>query len=474
MKILIVEDDGEYVRAIQREVSELNTHAIFTVAASLASAREHLADAFFDLIFLDLKLPTVDGAVDEEPEHGHAVFTDARRLLPGTPIFVLTGSPAEPFIEKLIGHTQQVDVWGDGKIPSVQFLAKFRFGTEFRQAVTPYLRGFDGIFEVELDRGTVDLSPQEHRLIRIFSTRRRAVKCDVRQLSGGLSGVKVLRLKLTDVQGAPMYDCVCKIASRDVVFDESNRFDAHISRLDPKATPRKLDVLEYGAGDVCGIFYGLAAGFESDAFAVAAQNDDACAELVCNLETLTAPWRQGVPQTRKLIREIRASCISDDKFSGLRASIPHKWIEEFEQRAVQVINGCGHCDLHGLNVLVSPPALAILIDYGDVGPCSACVDPITLELSLFFHPNGPLRDSVWPSPNLASEWGDLSAYLVGSPMPRFISECRSWALRSAAGKREMAAVAFAYLARQLKYPGSDRVRIFALMAGAKDLFDSAT
>jgi hypothetical protein len=44
----------------------------------------------------------------------------------------------------------------------------------------------------------------------------------------------------------------------------------------------------------------------------------------------------------------------------------------------------------------------VIIDYGEVGEGTASLDPVTLELSLLFHPKGPLRPSgaafgAWPT-----------------------------------------------------------------------------
>ena len=44
---------------------------------------------------------------------------------------------------------------------------------------------------------------------------------------------------------------------------------------------------------------------------------------------------------------------------------------------------------------------------------------------------------------------------------------REWALKVAAGRREVAACAYTYLLRQLKYPDTDKARILALLEGVR-------
>lgn len=474
MKILIVEDDPDFVLAIRQDVLALNGHASFSVAHSRDVALERVRNNFYDLVLLDLKVPTVDGALDEESAHGYAVGTTSREEAPGTPIFVLTGSSADPFVDNWNSEIEQIDIWGAGqRLPTIKFWPKFKYAN-FPREIAPYLQAFDKIFDIEIERGGVQLSSEESRLLRIFSRKRHAAKCAVEPLNDGLSGAKVLRLKLTDSQGAPIYDAVTKLGMKEEVFDENRRFEAHITRLAGQATPRKLGVVEYGAGRFCGVFYSLAAGFDGDAFAVAGSDANGCATLVGQLDRLTEPWRRGQPQTRRSIRSIRQGRIGDEKFAALRPEIPFGWIEEFEGRSIQVVESCVHGDMHGLNVLVSAELQPILIDYGDVGAAPASLDAVTLELSMFFHTKGPLRNSSWPNDAQALEWGNLDLYLVDCPHGDFIRACRGWASKCAAGNREIAAVAYGYLARQLKYENQNCARIFSLMAGAKRFFDTAT
>ena len=56
------------------------------VARSRNAAFDLLTSDFFDLIVLDLNIPTIDDALYANPEHGHAVFARARSVAPGTPV----------------------------------------------------------------------------------------------------------------------------------------------------------------------------------------------------------------------------------------------------------------------------------------------------------------------------------------------------------------------------------------------------
>jgi hypothetical protein len=93
------------------------------------------------------------------------------------------------------------------------------------------------------------------------------------------------------------------------------------------------------------------------------------------------------------------------------------------------------------------------------------------QLSLFFHPEGPLKNSDWPTPLQANNWGNLEVYLEGCPCQYFVQACRKWALNIAAGDREVAAVAYSYLMRQFKYPKVNKERVLALLNGVKAYYD---
>jgi CheY-like chemotaxis protein len=468
--VLIVEDDPDFADAVTRVISELPGRSKISVATCRDTAFDFLKNHFFDLIVLDLKIPTIDGALDANPLHGHAVFGRARTVAPGTPILVLTGSPAEDFIQDLLARAEKVDVWGEGKkIGTVMFLKKGKFD-EASSVIAPILAAVNTLAGVELDKGQVTLTTEDDRLIRIFAHRFRGTRGILSQLSGGLSGAKVVRLRVTNSDGVRIHDAVGKLGSHTEVRDETQRFDNLVSRLDPVATPRKLATIEFGAGARAGVFYGLADGFDTSVFDICKQSDGREKSAIIAIEALTKRWVDGVPQTRRTVGSIRQRLLADADLTTLRSQFDLAWTTEFETHEIQIHWSCVHGDLHGSNILLSPQGAAVLIDYGDVGDGPASLDPITLEMSLLFHPQKPLQNSDWPSLELAGHWGDLNQYLVGCPASSFVSECRAWSTRVAAGKREIAASAYAYLIRQLKYPDTNKDMILALLNGVRSFY----
>jgi len=471
MHVLIVEDDPEFVTALRQVFADLPGTADIKVASSRSAAIDLLGKEFFDLVVLDLKIPTIDGALDADPEHGHAVFAHSLVAAPGTPIFVLTGSPVEEFIPTMLKRKEQVDVWSEGKkVGTVVFLKKINFD-ECQAMLTPIAAAIHGLSDVELDRGTVNLTLQEDRLIRIFARKFGGTHCKVSQLGGGLSGAKVVRLLVINSGGARVHDAVAKLGSPADVRDEGLRFDNLVSRLEPGATPRKLAVLEFGAGALAGIFYGLAEGFKSSAFDVALHQDGRAASAITGVEAATKKWTDGVAQTRRPLRAIRQRVLNDKSLTEILEKYPIDWAENFETSQIQTRWACIHGDLHGSNILIAENGSAVLIDYGDVGDGPASLDPVTLELSLLFHPQG-VDLGEWPSLEQARQWGVVESYLEGCPAAEFIRACRQWLSRVSAGNREIAASAYAYLMRQLKYNDTNKDLILALLEGVKSFYDA--
>ena len=474
LHVLIVEDDDDFVDELRETIMALPGRSNVRIAGSRDRAFEMLEDEFLDLVILDLKIPTVDGALDADPEHGHTVFNRIRTVAPGSPIFVLTGSPAEGFLSDLVlKNQQQIDIWSEGqKTGTILFLKKYDID-KFPEIMTSVARAIERLSDVELERTGLDLSQAEDRLIRIFAKKHQGVRCVVSSLGGGLSGARVIRLRVTDSQGVQIHDAVAKLSSHADIRQECDCYDNYVTRLVPAATPRKLATLDYGAHNLAGIFFSLAVNFDESAFDVARNAPERAATVIGSIEDATARWIEGVPETRTTVREIRRRLLSDESLDQVRDAFDLDWTQDFENREIQARWACSHGDLHGCNVLVSQERVN-LIDYGDVGNGPASMDPVTLELSLLFHPGAPEITGSWPSAEQAAAWGDLDVYVDGCPFPQFVRECRAWALRAAAGSREVAASAYAYLVRQLKYDDTDKELALTLLDGVRSVYDGVT
>ena len=470
-RVLLVEDDDSSIQAVCDILEGLPGRVVPTVAKTRDDAIRLLKVELFDLMILDLTIPATETTEKGQPEFGFAVFGSAKEIAPGMPIFVLTGSSVESFVPEMLRNAQNVDVWSSGKVNTVSLLKKIKLA-EFPSALTPYIDGPHQLDDVELERNGVTLSIMEERLLRIFAKRFHGVRCIVKELNGGLSGARVLRVALQNAQGRYINHAVGKIGALADIQNEKMLYEQHIVNLPPQATPRLLTALEFGAKATAAIFYGLADGHDSSFFQFLERHAGLCDVAVQRTADGLAPWREAAEQSVRLVREFRRRLLSDEERTEVLRRVPIAWADEFENRKVPTKWGCIHGDCHGGNVLLTADGTPAVIDYGDIGVGPLSLDPIALELSLFFHPSGPLVASDWPDAATAAAWGNLDQYLVGCPYPAYIRACRKWATDMAVGYREMAASVYSYLLRQLKYEGTNKQRVLDLLEGARQLFDS--
>ena len=345
LHVLIVEDDDDFVDELRETIAALPGDCNIRIAGSRDQAYEKLDDEFLDLVILDLKIPTVTGGLDANPEHGHAVFNRIRTVAPGTPIFILTGSPAEDFIPALLSNQQQIDIWSEGRrTGTILFLRKLDID-QCPEKLTPVAEAIERLSDVELDRGGMNLSLAEDRLVRIFARKFQGVRCVVSGLGGGLSGARVIRLRVTDSQGVQVHNAVAKLSTPLDVRRENDRYDHYVTRLAPDATPRKLATLEFGAHKLAGVFFGLADGFNESAFDVACNAPERSEAVIRSVEGATARWIAGVPETRRTVRELRQRLLTDESLNQIREAFNLNWIADFEAREIQARWACCHGDL---------------------------------------------------------------------------------------------------------------------------------
>ena len=472
MHVLLIEDELDFIEELIKILGQIPYTIYSKTARNLKSAESLIQNHFFDLVVLDLNIPTCERALDASPIHGLAIFEYCRANSPGTPIFVLTGSYAEDFIQQLLNYQQIADIWGAGnKVGMVNFLKKHQLD-EFQPKLTTLAEQISSLNDsVELNRDNLDLTLQEDRQIRIFCRRFNAKHCVVSRISGGMSSAKVFKIELKDKWGANRLNAVAKLGPHRLIRNEGENFKKHISLLEPSATPRILAMQEYGAGNCAGIYFQLKNNYDLSLFDIALNQKENVSNLInCSYE-FTKPWSFGVPHTLKKIKNIRRRVLNDDLFQDICREHQLNWVGELEKVKIPVNWACIHGDLHGKNILVSEQNTVVLIDYGDVGYGPVSLDPISLELSILFHPS-QCDLGEWPSKRQAKMWGAIEEYSKGCPAIEYIKACRAWANKVAAGKREITASAYSYLIRQLKYDDTNVELTMALLEGVKSFYDT--
>ena len=149
MNILVVEDSNEYIEEISSIINTEAKDCSLTICKHLTSAMQEIKNNYFDLIILDLSIPTDDNSLDESPNHGHSVLRNARVEASGTPIIVLTGSSAEDFIESMLEMSEKSNVWGSNcEIQLVAFHQKHKLDN-FPIKLKPYTDNIKRFYKEE-------------------------------------------------------------------------------------------------------------------------------------------------------------------------------------------------------------------------------------------------------------------------------------------------------------------------------------
>lgn len=88
-RILVVDDD-ELIRSLFKETLEEEGHTVVTASASVEGL-DCVKRWDFDLVFLDLKMPDMDGA---------ELLKQIRSTKPGLPVTIITGYPGSEMMER--------------------------------------------------------------------------------------------------------------------------------------------------------------------------------------------------------------------------------------------------------------------------------------------------------------------------------------------------------------------------------------
>jgi CheY-like chemotaxis protein len=454
MKMLLVEDNPSVIDLLSEALQDIAAIAV-TVAKSRDSALEHLRGHTFDVIVLDLKLPTKDDQLDEEVDHGVFVCTEAQKLARNTPIFVFTAfGTSEVYSKKLMPLATKEDVFGDGAV-SVMSAIKKEDLPDLIAEIKTISEKLRSISQVELvgdeERGEV-----ENRLIRVLARRRNASVVELKQLSGGLSGSSVWKFELRDQHGATSQLGVAKLGIMDELLSEKKGYTENIQSLQLGGYAPILDHAQGCTGANGAVFFRLADHCPHDLIEVIRTDPARASSVVQKLRQIQEPWLHNRPTTMLKASDIRRTLVSDDQLSVIVKEYQFISDQLFDARVLSARMCPQHGDLHGANVLVTSKFDPVLIDYGRVGIAPASLDPLTLELSIFFHPSSEVLDKSWLSIEAIRYWRDVDRYAEGCPYIDVLKALRNWQNEVRAGERETFATLFSYCLRQFRFQQTNK------------------
>jgi hypothetical protein len=247
---------------------------------------------------------------------------------------------------------------------------------------------------------------------------------------------------------------VGKIDRLDNVRGELSRYERFVApSLPAGAFTPLIDKVLVGADGFGGAFYTLVDPTSRSLFDVVSEDPALAAKAVDRLASRLQKWREGAPQQTLSVADLRRGLMTDAAVAAL--TVPLSFDREaLEQTQLYIREATVHGDLHGLNVLIDSDGEPILIDFAEVMLAPNAIDPVTLELSAILHPSSPVK-GLWDNTD-AAQWPNPDEFFAGCPHADFLRATRKWAHDVAATDREVAAAAYAYCLRQLKYDDVDR------------------
>lgn len=471
MKILFVEDNESFASDVGSALRADKNVSDVIIVGDKDAAIDALSNQLIDLVILDLSIRPSHGVEAPSPEHGQEVFYAVGSLTPGTPVFILTGSEPDKFTRDLAAYGNQVELWGDRKtVETVRYTFK-EDANELLDRISTMAASLATTNAIRINTRGKDLGLDhvQTRMLKSFARRADGVACDVVSLGGGLSDAVVFKATAKDAQGHAQALCAAKLGKNASIGPEREAFELHVKKLAPAAYAPVYCYMDAGVGQRGGIFYTLTDPDTSSLFEFVANNPAMGADVVRRVRTSLERWSDAAIMTFVPIADIRDDMIKGESLDAVKAEHDLSDYADIEATQVHISRSCIHGDLHCGNVLVKPSGEAILIDYGDAGPGFTCADPVTLELSLIFHPDAQKFGLHSDLTSALAAWPDTDVYSVGSPLRDMVVSCRDWAHDLGGSDLAVLGQAYAFGVRQLKYKtvGHDITRGFLDAVAAK-------
>jgi CheY-like chemotaxis protein len=444
-RLLLVEDDHAEARSIEKRCCSDPGAAVIDVLADVKAAADAVAEHDYDLIICDLALPSDDRNLDPDVQEGLRLFALIRERAPGTPVIILSGNLSQQILQGFLRMSRSADIYGRRTEEPLVVACDKEELSAFIELVQTHIARTKALDSLDLE-GDVDLSVSDARALRIYGRRLGAVSAQVEALSGGLSGSRTLRVSYRDPEHKAIGSVVVKVGALGRVISEADRYHTIEAKMPVGLGAHVLDVVQAGAGRRGALVYQLADEYTDSMFGLLDKRSPVAAAATSRLADRMKAWVRESPEAVETLAQMRRRLITDEEVLEADAELPDDRDIEVSVRQTRA-----HGDMHGLNVLVNGQGEPTLIDYGEVMSANGALDPVTLELSVLYHPAIAGRLDGWPSVEQARAWSDLDRYCEGCPVEDFVRACRTWAVEVSAGSAEILASAYAYSMRQVKY-----------------------
>lgn len=452
MRILFVEDNSSYANLLTLVVKKKFPEVSWDIVDNSTSAESLLEANFYDLVILDLCMPSTPSGLDKKVENGHKLFYLTQQVMPGTPIYILTGSDLDSFATGLSRHSERIKLWGASRyFPTVLY---------FRKNHTPQLiEELDGIYKEIQAVNDIPINTRG-KAIEFAVGQERALKTFVRSMGGvdgvyyplsGLSGSMVGRIEIRNARLNIVGAFVAKLGITSKIQKEKESYANHVRLMPINTFTPLLSEIDKGLKEYSAIFYTLAEGYKETLFEVIRRDVVAAVDVIKLVRASMERWSGAREATKITVGEVRKSKLGDAAYDDLIKRFGLDEIRGVESFFINAAVSCIHGDLHGGNILVNQTGTPVLIDFGDVGYSYTGLDPITLEMSLIFHPDCVSSGISQEIRSGLSQWPIIDKFCQDNSYSDIVKYCRDWAYDISGDDKAVLATAYAFAMRQLKY-----------------------
>lgn len=460
MHLLHLEDNIKWFkRTVEPELMKIPSMKIYH-ATNKNDALNILIQENIDFALLDLSVPLNEyDSFSESIEHGISVAWHIRNEYPGIPIMILTGESTQEAAEKFEEENTFTTYWDGQEKPLVKLRSKRKVDEviEHLASISASLTELDAI-ELDYEKRILTLDNFEQRVIRLFCLKNRAIAAKIKALNDGLSSAKVLDVTLLDNLGKQTYSALVKIDDSFKVDSEKVNFQEHITKLTVGSFPTYINEFFAGCNKKKGIFFQFAHDYKKDFFDIFNENDERLYNIAVMSKNIFSNWIKVKSNKNISVAEIRRHFCTDEKFEQkhIKEQLHSHGIdiEQFESKRLNSNFCIQHADLHGMNILVSEKDIPLIIDYGDVRFCPSTIDPITLELSHYFHPK--MASSICHDISIATEWFDDSKLSSKAKNPKTAIFLREWARENSFLQKDYVAGVYSYAIKQFSYSDTNK------------------
>lgn len=476
MRVLIVDDDVDLLRALKRRVERISSAIDCVVVESVEEAQNALNVVPPDVCVVDLQLPSGHKTHDATIDKGEALIREIAQRFPGTFVIMYSGysdnSITDPLYEQL--NAQRPNVLGKAEpamfvnrpkaqpLKAVEDIARiFKRRRELIDSIS-----FENYqIEAEIDRS-------HSQIFRAFGKSRGASTIRVAELHGGKSGASVYAVTYFDLDGNTMLQTVIKIDHWSNVQNEEQKFEAYVVGMLQLGTYAPLlNRVPFICADTAGMVYEEITPRLGD-FTLVWNADVQTARMVVDrIQQIEKRWTDTSVTEQFSVADIRRKMISDTELEAVAGYLPFR--TDGDDRIIVRSRVClQHGDFHAGNVLLKSDYQPYFLDFASIDRFPKGFDALTLELAYVF--NNPFRvATAWPDEATIRGWDDAETYFKDCPARPAMAAIRDWARSSTAGFPPAAAYAlvYAYALRQLKFSGPDKTLAIALAETMKRLLE---